>query len=525
MFFSSNAFSTLLFAGLSLHLQVSHVNGLGCLGSSSDPNIPTNNDLDNEGWQLIAWARPVEGMFNGNTNLHPDASYGSAPPPGTTDLTNLNDFQINYRSLLASSDVGNDILFITGDHKVWGHMHWESAWPLQAVSPFTSTSSNVCCNGGNTVWKSCEYDGLGIQKNCGHILYRPASEDPWISIANGDHFAGYNRGGQNKDTDGNNVDLMVWGEVNYVCTMKPVFNNKVLIHVYSLYQSTFYLEQGNDGVDLKNAHGGMKVYIRPRAAQAFDVDNIGNCPTCGDMCEEPIVTEVPSFMHSDSPSAVPSLSTSPSGSPSTVPSMSSSPSGSPSAGPSSTPLPPDPCRNNKCSNHGKCSTRNNAAYCTCEDTFMQTATLDNCVCPPGTKLFAEINRCYSITEAPTQTPTQKPSTLAPTETFIDPVPPSCSDSTLRMKIKINGDYKLKYCDWAGRNAVGKRCSIPTVASHCPLTCAEYGGDCEIDSLALTKIMKDDKFGIHNCAWVAEDASERCQYNGVAGTCRATCSSF
>lgn len=245
MIFSSKVFSTLLF-GLSLFPRVSHVNGLGCLGSSSDPNIPTNDDLDNEGWQLIAWAKPVGGMFNGNTNLHPDASYGSAPPPGTTDLTNWNDFQINYRSLLAPSDVGNDILFITGDHKVWGHMHWESAWPLRTVSPFTSTSSNVCCSGGNTVWKSCEYDGLGIQKNCGHILYRSSGgEDPWISIANGDHFAGYNRGGQNKDTAGNNVDLMVWGEVNYVRTMKPFFDfaNKVLFHVYLLYRLLLILNR------------------------------------------------------------------------------------------------------------------------------------------------------------------------------------------------------------------------------------------------------------------------------------------
>lgn len=39
------------------------------------------------------------------------------------------------------------------------------------------------------------------------------------------------------------------------------------------------------------------------------------------------------------------------------------------------------------------------------------------------------------------------------------------------------------------NAAGKRCSIPTAASHGPLTCAKYGGDCEIDLLALTKIIE------------------------------------
>lgn len=57
--------------------------------------------------------------------------------------------------------------------------------------------------------------------------------DHHSTIAHGAHFQGYNREGLNKDPYGNVVDLMVWGETNNV----------------------------NDGVDLTNANGGMKVYI------------------------------------------------------------------------------------------------------------------------------------------------------------------------------------------------------------------------------------------------------------------------
>lgn len=181
-------------------------------------------------------------MFNGNTNLDPASSYGNSP----VDLINVSptqdDFQISYADLLSPS--GNDILFITGDHSVWGVTQFEGAFPLNAVYPFNVQSSpEICCSGGNTEWFVCQGDDKGVQKNCGHILFRGvtveylAAEDPWISIAHGDHMEGYNQ------------DLMVWGENNF---------------------------RNHD--NLKNARGGMKVYIRPRqAVSTIDQDNIRAC--------------------------------------------------------------------------------------------------------------------------------------------------------------------------------------------------------------------------------------------------------
>ena len=151
-------------------------------------------------------------MFDGNTNLDPDSTYGTQAPLGDlTPFSAVGDFQINYRSLLAPSNTGNDILFITADHVVWGMMHWETAFPLQAVFPFNSVGGislqSYCCSGGNVVWKSCTgVVGLGVQKNCGHILFRgTATEDPWISTAHGNHNAGYLK----------NLGFMIWGEDNY----------------------------------------------------------------------------------------------------------------------------------------------------------------------------------------------------------------------------------------------------------------------------------------------------------------------
>lgn len=54
--------------------------------------------------------------------------------------------------------------------------------------------------------------------------------------------------------------------------------------MFLTFQQLFFA--GNEGRDLKNAHGGMKVYIRARQSQGFDQDNIGVCPSCGDLCDE-----------------------------------------------------------------------------------------------------------------------------------------------------------------------------------------------------------------------------------------------
>lgn len=253
-FISITKSALLLFGVLFFTNLTTSVMSLGCSGSTTHSSIvPTNQDLINEGWNLIAWAQGYGGMFNGNTNLHPDATFGIPPADMDNFPLSQSDFQIPYRHLLGPNDPGNDILFITGDHLIWGYMHYESAWTtngLESQYPFNRLSSQeICCSGGNIVVTACQNDGIGVVLNCGHILYRPALEDPWISIANGDHFTGYNRNHEHLE------DLMVWGESNYA----------------------------NDGSHLKNNHNGMKVYIRSRTRHAtsrpaVDVNNIGFCP-------------------------------------------------------------------------------------------------------------------------------------------------------------------------------------------------------------------------------------------------------
>lgn len=103
---------------------------------------------------------------------------------------------------------------------------------------------------------------------------------------------------------------------------------------------------------------------------------------------------------------------------------------------------------------------------------------------------------------------------------------TCVDSELRMKILINGNKKNRYCTWVARKDTEERCAIDTVSSHCPITCANYGGDCSIDSEARTKFTKDDGTQVMRyCTWVANDPDVRCLYENAIETCRVTCASF
>ena len=112
-------------------------------------------------------------------------------------------------------------------------MDFESAFPIQEVVATELNAEFTMCAGDNT----------GINLNCGSILYRPVGEDPWISIANGDHWEGYAQ------------NLMVWGENNF---------------------------SRNTGSNLKNAHGGMKVLVRSRRTSitAFTIDRSNISGTC-----------------------------------------------------------------------------------------------------------------------------------------------------------------------------------------------------------------------------------------------------
>lgn len=103
---------------------------------------------------------------------------------------------------------------------------------------------------------------------------------------------------------------------------------------------------------------------------------------------------------------------------------------------------------------------------------------------------------------------------------------TCVDSDLRMKILINGNKKNRYCAWVARTNTEERCAIDTVSSHCPITCADYGGNCSIDSEARTKFTKDDGTQVMRyCTWVANNPDVRCLYDNAIETCRVSCASY
>lgn len=229
------------------------------------------------------------------------------------------------------------------------------------------------------------------------------------------------------------------------------------------------------------------------------------------------------------PSLIPSDQPSGSGLPSLSPSLSFAPTDSPI-------VPPGACRKVNCSGHGKCFEENKLAVCKCEDTFIQSEKKDDCLCPEGTVLFPKANRCFAITESPTKSPVTAPTTSSPTATPTESSPTAtptesdlieeeqlCSDSPLPMKIQMNGAKRLRKCAWVARKKTQERCSIPTVALHCPSACKSFGNYCDTDSSARMKITKDDgEVVLRYCTWVGANPDERCSYEGVASTCRATC---
>ncbi|GFH49230.1 predicted protein [Chaetoceros tenuissimus] len=122
---------------------------------------------------------------------------------------------------------------------------------------------------------------------------------------------------------------------------------------------------------------------------------------------------------------------------------------------------------------------------------------------------------------PTSGPNSNPSGNSPTT---GPSTSACTDSPLRMKIVINGRNRRRGCSWAARLNTQERCNIATVASHCPITCANYSGNCNVDSQARFKTQKPDGQNImRSCdPWVKNNPNYRCTFPGVMKTCRSTC---
>lgn len=94
---------------------------------------------------------------------------------------------------------------------------------------------------------------------------------------------------------------------------------------------------------------------------------------------------------------------------------------------------------------------------------------------------------------------------------------NCIDSEL--KFLLNG--KVKSCSWVARKPE-KRCSRKGVANHCPLSCHDTTGSCNVcnDSSRRFVLTTGKR---KNCRWVKKFNTEaRCQRDGVDTSCQATC---
>ncbi|GFH56254.1 hypothetical protein CTEN210_12730 [Chaetoceros tenuissimus] len=248
---------------------------------SLTPSFPASagsDATDRDSWELMAMARkdipleivtahvkshqddktpfhllPYEAQMNVRMDKQADAVRdGPSAIPPVPDFEDQ-DFQIKIDGVIAYSNVAATLRKSITGKPLKRYLLAKYEWTDYVFSKVD--------------WDSLEayLKGLSQQVRTNVLKLRPSSEDPWISIAHGAHGEGYNSQGQNKDPNGNVVDLMVWGENNV----------------------------GNEAKDLKNAHGGMKAYIRLRQCQDYDLDNIGICSTCGALCEDQICTLAP----------------------------------------------------------------------------------------------------------------------------------------------------------------------------------------------------------------------------------------
>jgi len=135
------------------------------------------------------------------------------------------------------------------------------------------------------------------------------------------------------------------------------------------------------------------------------------------------------------------------------------------------------------------------------------------------------NTCGACTRVPTESPNMVPTKVSPTRA--PSAIGSCEDSGVKFLIETGPARKVKTrsCDWVGNNNTAKRCDFDGVKSHCPNTCdacATY--QCADSEMAFVKWGKNDKR--KTCIWVGRKPSKlarRCDIDGVASTCRDSCS--
>jgi len=103
---------------------------------------------------------------------------------------------------------------------------------------------------------------------------------------------------------------------------------------------------------------------------------------------------------------------------------------------------------------------------------------------------------------------------------------NCTDSLLRFQFNRTTNQtntkRIKFCRWVARKKSDHRCAIPGVKETCALTC----GTCSSykDSPLPIRVKYDGKYTLRSCEWVASDES-RCRIPGIRDTCRDSCLSI
>lgn len=131
---------------------------------------------------------------------------------------------------------------------------------------------------------------------------------------------------------------------------------------------------------------------------------------------------------------------------------------------------------------------------------------------------------YAKSSTPTAT------TPAPTPTDGD-----CNDSPLRVKVwnESQQRYRMQSCEWVGRieSKIEERCASISVngetnAAHCAKTCAVTNCS-QQDSNSRFKVYSPvlQKLLTRYCTFAANKPQERCSWEGMADTCRATCAGY
>ncbi|MGE0286722.1 MAG: beta strand repeat-containing protein [Bradyrhizobium sp.] len=182
--------------------------GFGGGNGSGNAVSPTGApNTSSSAWTQVAYMAPDGNQFNGNGNLQPTYSYGTAGSSSDWETT-------------FTTYEGQQILFITGDGQYWGIADYQS---LRAIidNNTSSFSPNITFSAG--------LNGVATTTQ-GNVLSRSsAAEDPWI-VLNGTHG------------DGVSAGLVLWGENAYPA--------------------------GGGYTALASNHGGVNVYVTVQPSTA-----------------------------------------------------------------------------------------------------------------------------------------------------------------------------------------------------------------------------------------------------------------